>query len=110
MKEDKPTDKKITNDNLSNISPIKEGLSNSNTKSIFKFKRDEDDDSDIYSDKFEDKEDLLSISSEDLETKMNRIINLKKRKEKRKKTRNESKKEKKKEKKLEMNQKKKWKM
>ena len=93
MKEDKPTDKKITNDNLSNISPIKEGLSNSNTKSIFKFKRDEDDDSDIYSDKFEDKEDLLSISSEDLETKMNRLINLKKRKEKRKKTRNESKKE-----------------
>ena len=80
-----------TNDNLSNISPIKEGLSHSNSKSIFKFGKEED----LYSNnnEEEDKDDLLSLSSEDIETKMNRLISIKKRNNNVKKSRKESKKE-----------------
>ena len=81
---------KISNVNLSNISPIKDG-SISNTKSILKFRRDGD--SDISSSKYEDKEDLLSLSSEDIDTKMNRLINIKKKTNKEKKPNHESKKE-----------------
>ena len=89
MKKDKALE---TNDNLSNISPIKEGPSHSNSKSIFKFGRDDD----LYSnnnDDEEDKDDLLSLSSEDIETKMNRLINIKKRNNNVRKSRKESKKE-----------------
>ena len=81
MKINKPIGKKISNDTISDIPPIKEGasISNSNTKSIFKFKKEEDDlESDLYSNKNEDKDDLLSLSSEDIDAKINRLINIKK--------------------------------
>ena len=68
MKINKPFDKRPSSDSISDIAPIKDG-----TKSIFKFRR-EDDDSSLYS----NKEDLLSLSSEDLETKMNKLIDIKK--------------------------------
>ena len=75
MKINKPFDKRPSSDSISDITPIKDGtsISNSNTKSIFKFRR-EDDDSSLYS----NKEDLLSLSSEDIETKMNKLIDIKK--------------------------------
>jgi len=76
MKKNIGIDKKISQDNLSNISPIKESESKLNTKSNLKFQKDED--SEIYSNKFDDKEDLLSLSSEDIDAKMNRLINIKK--------------------------------
>ena len=83
---------KLSNvDNLSSISPIKEG-SNSNTKSILKFRKDGDSDINSSS-KYEEKEDLLSLSSEDIDTKMNRLINIKKKTNNGKKPANESKKE-----------------
>ena len=71
MKKNKEN-RKIKNDIISNISPIKEGPSNSNTKSILKFGKDDE----LISN--EDKDDLLSLSSEDIESKMNRLINIKK--------------------------------
>ena len=91
MKKNIGIDKKISQDNLSNISPIKESESKLNTKSNLKFQKDED--SEIYSNKFEDKEDLLSLSSEDIDAKMNRLINIKKQNNNLKNPKNESKKD-----------------
>ena len=68
MKINKPFDKRPSSDSISDITPIKDG-----TKSIFKFRR-EDDDSGLYS----NKEDLLSLSSDDIETKINKLIDIKK--------------------------------
>ena len=96
MKINKPIGKKISNDTISDIPPIKEGasISNSNTKSLFKFKKEEDDlESDLYSNKNEDKDDLLSLSSEDIDAKMNRLINIKKKSNRKKNSISESKKE-----------------
>ena len=91
----KPTGKKLSNESISDIPPIKEGtsISNSNTKSIFKFKKDEEDlESDLYSNKNEeDKE--LSLSSEDIDAKMNRLLNIKKKTINRKGTKTGTKKE-----------------
>ena len=87
MKINKPKDQKITNDSLLNITPIKDITSNSKTNSIFKFRND-DEDSDLYSSKNDDKDyrdDSFTMSEEDIETKIQKKMeNIKKAQENKK--------------------------
>ena len=76
MKNNNQEQKNTTNYNISNISPIKVGNQNLNSKSRSKAKKDEI--SDSLSNKDLDKEELLSFSSEDIETKVNRLLDIKK--------------------------------
>ena len=89
MKNNFQNQNNISNYNILDISPIKEGDSKSHLK------RKKDDDSDTFSnrDKEQDKEDLLSFSSEDIETQMNRLLEIKKKEKEHKKTQHEAKKD-----------------
>ena len=82
MKKNQDIETKISEDDLSNISPIKDYDQHLNTKTNLLSKKDEE--SEIYSKKYEDKDDLLSLSSEDIDTKMNRLIKIAKEKNKKK--------------------------
>ena len=76
MKKNNKGQKNTNNYNISEISPIKVGNENLNSKSRANAKKE--DISDSFSNKDQDKEELLSFSSEDLETKMNRLLDTKK--------------------------------
>ena len=76
MKKNNKGQKNTSNYNISNISPIKVGNENLNSKSRTNAKKE--DISDSFSNKDQDKEELLSFSSEDLETKMIRLLDIKK--------------------------------
>ena len=76
MKKNNKGQKNTNNYNISNISPIKVGNENLNSKSRSNAKKE--DITDSFSNKDQDKEELLSFSSEDLETKMIRLLDIKK--------------------------------
>ena len=76
MKKNNQGQKNTNNYNMSNISPIKVGNPNLNSKSRSKAKKE--DISDTFSNKDQDKEELLSFSSEDIDTKMNQLLDIKK--------------------------------
>ena len=76
MKKNNQGQQKTNNYNISNISPIKVGNPNLNSKSRSKAKKGDIIDS--FSSKDQDKEELLSFSSEDIETKMNKLLDIKK--------------------------------
>ena len=76
MKKNNQEQKNTKDYDISKISPNKVGNPNLNSKSRSKAKKE--DISDSLSNKDQDKEELLSFSSEDTETKMNRLIDTKK--------------------------------